>query len=131
MKVLVTGGRTFGVVPRDALDVAAASQQACAEVALLTSVLDELRPELALVIHGNATGADTWADRWARAKNVPVKGVAAPWDSGLGRGAGTLRNTYMIEQFRPDLVIAFPGNEGTENCVKQALMRGIPVRRIK
>lgn len=130
MKVLVTGGRGYGVVPKDTNDVAAASAQACREVAALTDALDDLRPKLELVIHGGATGADAWADRWARAKGVPVKAVSAPWPY-MGNGAGVMRNSYMLDQHKPDLVVAFPGCEGTENCIRQALMRGVPVKRIK
>lgn len=34
----------------------------------------------------------------------------------------------MIATFKPDLVVAFPGDSGTANCVEMAHKYGVPVR---
>ena len=47
-----------------------------------------------------------------------------------GRAAGPLRNARMIAEGKPDLVIAFKGNRGTQDCCRKAEAAGIPVRRI-
>lgn len=49
----------------------------------------------------------------------------------LGRAAGPMRNKQMLEEGKPDLVVAFPGGAGTENMVKQAKAAGIRVLRIE
>jgi hypothetical protein len=55
MRVLVCGGRDFD------------------DVGLMISALDRLHTEksFTVVIHGNARGADTMADAWARCRGVP------------------------------------------------------------
>ena len=54
----------------------------------------------------------------------------ADWDT-HGRGAGPIRNKQMLEEGKPDLVIAFPGGKGTANMIGQAKEAGIPVREIE
>lgn len=48
----------------------------------------------------------------------------------LGRAAGPVRNQLMIEQGKPDLVVAFPGNFGTADCVRRAKAAGVPVMEV-
>lgn len=47
----------------------------------------------------------------------------------FGKAAGPLRNVKMIEEGKPDVVIAFPGGHGTANMVALAEASGIPVIR--
>lgn len=108
-RVLVTGGRDYA--DRDAL----------------YAVLDELRPTV--IIHGNATGADTLAHDYAEKHHTIEIKTPAPFKY-IGPVAGILRNIYMLDHFHPDLVVACPGNSGTENCIRNALVRGIRVRRV-
>jgi ABC-type Fe3+-hydroxamate transport system substrate-binding protein len=37
----------------------------------------------------------------------------------------------MIEEGKPDLVVAFPGGRGTADMVAKAEAAGIPVQRVK
>lgn len=129
MKVLVTGPRTWGVIPQGTSDVGSRAAQARAEADLLKAVLDDLEPSS--VVHGGCAGADTWAGLWATAKGVPQKRIPAPF-AYLGPGAGPLRNTYMLVHHRPDLVLACgpAGDGGTDNTVSTAQLMGIPVKRI-
>ena len=82
-----------------------------------------------LVIHGGARGADTLAGRWADRRRVPCMVFPAAWKGGLGRSAGPIRNGWMIDFGKPDLVLAFPGGRGTANMIKQAKAAGIDVIR--
>lgn len=81
-----------------------------------------------MIIHGEATGADTLAKQWAISRGVPQKGVKPKW--GLyGNMAGNVRNQKMINDYDPSLVIAFPGRSGTADMVERAEFCGIKVLR--
>lgn len=80
--------------------------------------------------HGDAKGADRLAEEWAVAAGVHYVPVAAKWyrpDGSLDRGAGIRRNGHMLALARPDLVIAFPGGNGTANMVERARAAGVEV----
>lgn len=71
--------------------------------------------EITALVHGDAKGADAVADIWASWH--PTMGRfprPADWDT-HGKRAGPIRNSEMITEFDPDLIIAFPGGSGTEN----------------
>lgn len=104
-----------------------------------------------VVIEGGATGADTLAKAWAvsmRHVGHPVDFVemTADW-SGPCTGschhgprrrrrdgstycpaAGNRRNTRMLIEGRPALVVAFPGGAGTADMIEQATSAGVAVR---
>lgn len=79
-----------------------------------------------LLIHGAAKGADRLAERWARHMGVHVRAYPAEWKR-YGPSAGPIRNKQMLDEGRPNLVIAFPGGRGTADMVKQAQERGVEV----
>jgi hypothetical protein len=107
-RVLVCGGRHFS--DRDALFI----------------VLDAHLRTTALVIHGGARGADFLAGEWAKERGVPVKVYKADWRRHR-YAAGPIRNKQMLREGRPDVVIAFPGGNGTANMIAQAQAALIPV----
>lgn len=113
MVVVVTGGRAYSNRDR------------------LYGVLDRLHAAYPIdeLGQGNAYGADMLAQHWCRANGVPCVGFQAEWGR-VGLSAGRIRNRAMLETMRPDLVVAFPGHVGTENCVTQAEARGIFVYEI-
>lgn len=78
------------------------------------------------VIHGAATGADSLADRWARQVSVEQTAFTADWLA-HGKAAGPLRNQRMLDEGKPDLVIAFPGRRGTADMVRRARAAGVEV----
>ncbi|MCJ2088359.1 DUF2493 domain-containing protein [Methylobacterium sp. E-005] len=78
------------------------------------------------VIQGGATGADAGADRWARASRIPVLSFRADWER-YGRRAGPLRNTRMLVEGQPDVVIAFQGGAGTADLIRKARSMELPV----
>ncbi len=85
-------------------------------------------PEL-VVIHGGAKGADMMADEWAVVSWKNIERYKADWGK-YGRGAGPIRNQQMIDEGKPDLVIAFPGGKGTADMVRRAKKAGIEVKEI-
>jgi hypothetical protein len=77
-------------------------------------------------MQGGASGADTFAKEWATTKPGIERYVChADWDK-YGKAAGPKRNARMLE-WKPDMVIAFPGGAGTANMVKQAEAMGVRV----
>jgi hypothetical protein len=56
---------------------------------------------------------------------VPVK--VYPYLSEYGKRGGLIRNRQMIDEWKPDAVVAFPGGRGTAHCVTRAKSQGIPV----
>lgn len=91
-------------------------------------VLDEVRAAsgISVLIEGEAAGADTLAKTWALRRGVPVERYPADWTK-YGRGAGPIRNQRMLDEGRPDLVVAFPGGRGTADMVDRAKAAGVPV----
>ena len=64
------------------------------------------------IISGMASGADTFAVEWAARFGFPLRAFPAEWDK-HGRSAGPIRNQRMLDEGKPDLVVAFPGGKGT------------------
>ena len=95
---------------------------------LLNETLSRLRQErgIALVIAGGARGADTMPEWWGKAEGLPCDVYQADWAS-LGRRAGPIRNQRMLDEGKPDLVLAFPGGRGTADMVRRAREAGVEV----
>lgn len=74
------------------------------------------------VVHGNAPGADTLADRWAKRMALEVVACPADWHK-HGKAAGPIRNEDMLMDHNPNRVIAFPGRNGTADMVQRARNR--------
>ena len=110
MRALVCGGREF------------ANRQ------MLNEALNRLRQErgIAHLIAGGARGADSMAEWWARGEGVPCDVYQADW-AGLGRKAGPIRNQRMLDEGKPDLVVAFPGGRGTADMVRRGREAGVEV----
>lgn len=78
------------------------------------------------VIHGNARGADLIGRDWALNAGVHVEAYAADWGK-HGRAAGPVRNQVMLDQGKPDVVVAFGGGRGTDDMKRRADSHGVPV----
>lgn len=114
MKVLVCGGRDYN--DYDRLED---------ELNLVWRVHGDFT-----VISGMARGADTLAVRYAEAYDCPLEKFPADWDK-YGRSAGYIRNQQMLDEGKPDLVVAFPGGRGTENMIQIARKAGVEVEKIE
>lgn len=85
------------------------------------------------VLDKAARGADSLAGEYAGVRGIDCVPVPAVWrdDRGvLDRSAGARRNTKMLDDHHPDLVIGFSGGAGTANMLKQARSRGYAVIQI-
>lgn len=66
---------------------------------------------------GRARGVDTFAEDWAAEYMIYFNDeFAAEWDK-YGKAAGPIRNQEILDQFKPDAVIKFPGGTGTADMV--------------
>lgn len=81
---------------------------------------------ISLVVTGGASGADMLAEKWAVANDIRYVVFKPDWES-YGPAAGPIRNKRMLDECKPDLVIAFPGGKGTADMVWQATHRNFPV----
>ncbi len=110
MRVLVCGGRDYH------------------RPAQVFSELNRIHSETPIteLMQGGAKGADQLAREWAETKPEVRRFVCkADWAK-HGKAAGPVRNARMLE-WKPDLVVAFPGGRGTANMVKQAADAGVRV----
>ena len=84
---------------------------------------------LGTLIHGACpTGADHLADEYAVVNWLGLETYPPDWS--LGRKAGPIRNQRMLDEGKPDLVVAFPGGRGTADMVRRARQSGVPVMEI-
>ncbi|AKE44778.1 GTP-binding domain [Sinorhizobium phage phiM9] len=66
---------------------------------------------------GKARGVDRIAEKWAEESMIYFDhSFAADWDK-HGHAAGTIRNQDILDRFKPNAVIAFPGGTGTGDMV--------------
>lgn len=122
MRVIVTGSREWGSKPE--------------HVEIMAQALSNLTED-AVVVHGDARGADRmaeygWAERWSRT----TEKHPADWKRNgpyYDKGAGFKRNEKMVN-LGADLVYAFVVRDtngkmspGTKHCSDYAIKRGIPV----
>lgn len=113
MKVLVCGGRDY------------------ADYTHVKKVLDRLHKKtpISLIINGQYRGADAMSSLWAAERKVDCHEYPADWIK-HGRAAGPIRNQQMLDEGKPDLVIAFPGGDGTNDMIKKAKLKNLQVIEI-
>lgn len=112
MRVLICGGRNF------------------AERDVLFTLLDRIKDADLMICNGGAPGADSLSTKWAEQEKVPHFVFHAKWNT-YGKSAGPIRNQKMIDEFKPQLVIAFPGNTGTTDMIRKARKARIPVVEVR
>ena len=108
MRVIVCGGRDYS------------------DEATIHDVLSALRP--ATIVHGDARGADSYVELIAPHYGHKTERHPADWQQ-HGKAAGPIRNQKMLDA-GADLVIAFPGGEGTADMVGRARRSGAPVLEV-
>jgi hypothetical protein len=90
--------------------------------------INELNPSV--IIQGGADGADECARIYAGAYSVECITFAADWKK-HGKAAGPIRNQKMIDEGKPECVLAFPGGRGTADMVRRAMASGIHVIEVR
>lgn len=100
----------------------------------MESVLFDIFCEHDTLIFGCCRGADNMAYDILHAEygnEINYAPYPAEWNK-YGKAAGHIRNKQMIDEGRPELVLAFHNNidksKGTLNMIKQANKAGIEVR---
>lgn len=113
MRILVCGGRDFS-------DTIGAYEK-----------LDRLykKYHFDVLIEGDARGADRIAGYWARKNRIDNLKFRANWNK-YGNAAGPIRNQQMLDEGRPDLVVAFPGGDGTADMIRRARKAGVEVIKV-
>lgn len=109
MRILVCGGRDF------------------LNFAVVVREMSKIR--ISAVIEGGAPGADSLGRHYADIFDIPTITFRADWKR-HGRAAGPLRNQKMLDEGRPDRVIAFPGGRGTADMVRRAKAAGVEVHEV-
>jgi len=101
-RILVCGGRTYN------------------NEAFLFSVLDRALLDFGsiCIIQGGAKGADLLSKKWAKLHEIACFQCDANWDC-YDNKAGSIRNQWMLEFARPDMILAFPGGAGTADMVRR------------
>lgn len=151
-KILVCGGRDFGELyvyndfkkkrvlkKGDALITAGLQKQ------FVFDTLDEIYPEYTsdadlLIINGAGWGADMCSTQWATRNNIKYHEYPADWKRHKN-AAGPIRNQKMLdEEVEYDrfnkplvdkfLVVAFPGDKGTNDMITRSEKLGITVKKI-
>lgn len=110
MRVLICGGRNFK------------------NSEIINEWLEDVMP-VDLVIHGGAPGADTRAGLVAAEHGIPTMVFLAQW-AYYGKKAGPIRNQWMLDFGKPNLVLAFPDENsiGTWDMVRRSQAAGIETR---
>jgi hypothetical protein len=113
-RILVCGGRKYSNVTR------------------VYEVLDKLQDKHGNLIvgHGWATGADTLAMEWAKSREQICFCFPAQWKT-FKRSAGFKRNAEMLKLFEPNVVVAFPGGNGTANMVQIAEKANVRIIKLE
>ena len=80
------------------------------------------------IIEGGQRGADALAFEWAQAHGVAHKPFLAKWHA-LGKKAGPMRNRQMAVYAKEHNggLVAFLGNVGTADMLKQAQFQGLRI----
>lgn len=86
----------------------------------------ETLPSTWTVVTGGAQGVDAVAEQAARTRGLACIVLPARWET-LGRAAGLIRNSHIVEQ--ADRVVAFWDlkSRGTKDTINKALLAGKPV----
>ncbi|QCI66986.1 DUF2493 domain-containing protein [Phreatobacter stygius] len=111
MRVLICGGRHYD------------------DAAAIRRELDRLHggQPIGVLIHGGLAAIGNAAEAWAREHNVHVVRYPPNWTL-LGNRAEARRNAFMLEDSRPDVLLAFPGGRDTADLVRLARVAATPVR---
>jgi len=84
------------------------------------------------IVHGDASGVDKIADRYARMHSIDRDVHPIPewiWDK-IGPKAGPMRNDYMVRQADALIAVWDGESSGTRDAMQQAESEGLPVYKV-
>lgn len=94
---------------------------------VIREIITRFRPEI--VIEGRANGADKLAGSSAESMGIEVKKFPADWEK-YGKAAGPIRNSQMLKEGNPDVVVGFHykvnESKGTRDMLTRAKKAGKP-----
>lgn len=132
VRILVCGGRDYGDKDKvfatlDRLVSTDENNQLGHPVTIIHGAcgVDKSRPNWAKM-----KGADRLADDWAVCNWKTTERFPADWTR-YSSAAGQVRNREMLRDGRPNLVVAFPGGNGTAHMIEISKEAGIPVIEIQ
>lgn len=100
---------------------------------LIKQILAEMKDRIEVVIEGECRGVDLLARKAAWELGLTVLPFPADWAT-YGPRAGPIRNKQMLDEGRPNQVLAFHDSietsKGTKNMIQQARSRGLPIKVI-
>jgi hypothetical protein len=118
-RILVCGGRNYGYTPESTY-----TKKDFPAFSMAMSIVVSHEPTL--IIDGCAKGGDEVGKLVAASLSLEHLRFPADWLK-YGKAAGHIRNKRMLEEGKPDLVIAFKGGKGTENMISIAKKAGVEV----
>jgi hypothetical protein len=122
-RILITGSREFDDYTTVCMELGGVMRHLMATTRPFPRIV---------VVHGAARGADTLADRAARAFGMETEPHPADWTR-YGKRAGFIRNAEMVA-LGASRALAFyktgAAHRGTDHAVALAEKAGIPVRRV-
>jgi hypothetical protein len=88
---------------------------------------------ISLIISGGCRGADAISVAVAKCLGIPFIEFHADWKK-FGKYAGIIRNQQMLDEGKPDFVLAFHSDlqngKGTLDTLRRAQKAGIPFKVI-
>lgn len=99
---------------------------------IIETVFDSISREdnIDVVIEGECKGADKISRRICQDRKMKYDPYFAKWNE-YGLSAGNIRNTRMLEEGKPDLILAFytgiENSKGTKNMINQGVAAGVDV----
>jgi len=112
MRLLICGGRHFD------------------DTMLVESELScfHARTPVSVLVHGGLPGLGVPAEAWARRNGVRL--IRYPANFSLGKRGDFERDDFMLEDSRPDALLAFPGGSRTARLLDRAQELCIHTMRI-
>lgn len=108
MRVLICAGRHY------------TDSRRCRQV---LEAFQRLHP-VRVVIHGGSQFLGAQIEDWAQEIGADLVRYPPNWQL-HGKHAERLRNRFMLADSRPDIVLALPGGDDTEELLAQARTQGI------
>jgi len=110
MRVLICAGRNY------------------ADTGCCRKALDDVQRQrpIRVLIHGGSQFLGGEIESWAREHGADLVRYPANWQV-HGKQAERLRNLFMLNDSRPELLLALPGGDDTEELLARARGAGIPV----